>query len=236
MEPFITTAIGSADGIAALLWIPFGAVSILHLVLLRGSRTRLQGITKALLIPLLMAGLFGTAAPGGGVSGLVLAGLAFGWIGDLALQRTGDRWFLVGLGSFFVGHILYIRWFVLHIGAVLWWPIAPVGVVLGGAAVILWNQAGALRIPAIAYAAVLTVLLASAVAAATGSVAVGWSDSWSASGTAASRCAVAGAALFLVSDALLGLREFTPWIGRAQVAVMATYIPAQLCIGLSGLV
>lgn len=207
------------------IWIPFGAVAILHLLLLLLDRERSAGVTKALLIPTLIPALF-VAGAGRSVAPLVIVGLVLGWFGDIALLGRGTRSFLVGLALFLIGHLSYILWFGRHVDATvlidLWWTIVPALAVLLGVGMLLWHRAGELRLPAIVYSLVLIVSVLTTAAA----VRSGWDRGL---------LALAGASLFLVSDAILGIREFTPWIGRAQVAVMATYIPAQVCIGLSGI-
>lgn len=203
----------------------FGAVVVLHIFFLIIGWNRSSAASKTLLIPTLILSVTAGKISGGTIAPLVVVGLVFGWLGDIALLGKGSRPFIIGLTLFLLGHIAYIYWFGAHVSSPfivrMWWILPPAIAILIGAGLLLWRRAGPLRIPAIVYSVVLTFSLVVAVTA----LRSGWDRGVP---------AATGAALFLVSDAILGLREFTPWIGRAQVAVMATYIPAQLCIALSG--
>lgn len=130
--------------------------------------------------------------------------------GDLALLPAVDR-FIIGLASFLVGHIAFVVMFVF-LGLDTWWlgAIALLGVlavaVYVGRPIIVGAKSSdpALVVPVRAY---LTVISSMAV--------FGW-----ATGRPA---AIVGSSLFVLSDAILGWRQFIgsrPWM---PVAVMATY-------------
>jgi len=97
----------------------------------------------------------------------VLAGLVLGAIGDVAL--LSPHGFLAGLGSFLLGHLAY----AVAVGTYLpprTWPhatgiyaLAPIIVGLGVLAW-LWPKLGSLRIPVIAYVAVILAMVVAALA------------------------------------------------------------------------
>lgn len=140
--------------------------------------------------------------------------------GDIALLPAVDK-FVLGLASFLLGHLVFIALFVqygmpeLVLGGVAMVLVAVLGGTVGarvvqGAA----RKDPALRIPVAAY---LLVISAMAVCGwATGN---GW--------------VIAGTTLFLISDALLGWRQFVrpqPWM---SLAVMVTYHGAIVSLALS---
>ncbi len=151
---------------------------------------------------------------------LAVIGLVFCLIGDIALLDVIDK-FIVGLGAFLIGHVVFIATFVvLHLHKPLFGIVAA-GVLAVHAAVIGRRIiAGAaatkpeLKVPVLAY---LTVISSMAVVAAMTGI---W---W----------AMAGATAFVISDTLLGWREFVgkkPWF---PLAVMVTYHAALVGIALS---
>jgi uncharacterized membrane protein YhhN len=97
----------------------------------------------------------------------VLAGLILGAVGDVAL--LSPHGFLAGLGSFLLGHLAY----AVAVGTYLpprTWPgaagsyaIVPIAVGLGALAW-LWPKLGSLRIPVIAYVAVILTMVVAALA------------------------------------------------------------------------
>ncbi|MET9978025.1 lysoplasmalogenase [Streptomyces microflavus] len=166
-------------------------------------------VAKPLLMPLLAA----YAAVRGGPR-LLIAALLFGWGGDVFLLADNDLAFLLGMGSFAVGHVCYLALFgrgrppaqvataigyavVLVVFLVLIWPDLPAG----------------LRAPLTGYSLLLTAM------------------AWRAG--ALGRYAAAGGALFLLSDALIatGIAEW-PRLPVPDFWVMSTYIAAQFLLAL----
>lgn len=151
---------------------------------------------------------------------LAVIGLVFCLIGDIALLDVVDK-FIVGLGAFLVGHVVFIGMFVaLHLHK-HWWGLVAAAVLAVHAALIGRRIiAGAsatkpeLKVPVLAY---LTVISSMAVVAA-------MTGRW---------WAIAGATAFVISDTLLGWREFVgkkPWF---PLAVMVTYHAALVGLALS---
>ncbi|MET3962785.1 putative membrane protein YhhN [Marmoricola sp. OAE513] len=187
----------------------------------RAHRARV--LTKPMLMPTLMASLI--TDPNSATSPLrtsTLAAQAGGWGGDLALMGDEPKHFVAGSGSFALGHAAYISGFLanrsrtrrpgakLVVGA--WAATMPV---MAFKASQLDRRLG----PTIAgYSA----MLATTVATAT--------QLDPALPRSARRLTLAGAAMFMLSDSILGTRKFLlknppP---RLESAVMATYTTAQL--------
>ncbi len=91
---------------------------------------------------------------------LILAGLVFSWAGDVFLlfDQNGPAFFIAGLTSFLITHILYIGYFlnILSRGktgksAITWVElmVAAFGILL---LVILWKGLGVMKVPVIIYA------------------------------------------------------------------------------------
>nr|WP_037884195.1 MULTISPECIES: lysoplasmalogenase [unclassified Streptomyces] len=159
-------------------------------------------IAKPLLMPLLVTHMATRGAPRP-----LLAALLFGWGGDLALLFDADAAFLVGMGSFAVGHVCYLVLFGKR----------PANPLLGGAYLLallgtvglMWSDLPAdLRIPVAGYSLLLTAM-------AFRSSALGL------------RAGIGGA-LFLLSDTLIatGVAEW-PQLPRPDFWIMATYLAAQ---------
>ncbi len=210
---------------------------------------RWRRVTKPLLMPTLAAA---TLTDSGGVphsptGRLGLAGLAAGWVGDLALLREGTPAFAAGAGAFGVGHVAYSAAYrslphrsltrsPLTRGlAGLWLITAPL---LSLAAARQERVLG----PAVAGYSALLCSMAAQAGAVTAPVSA-----------AARRDLAAGALLFVASDTMLGAFKFLPGSpdddnresagdsdshnagrravpARAESLVMASYTLAQFLI------
>ncbi|WP_405509754.1 lysoplasmalogenase [Streptomyces cyaneofuscatus] len=171
-------------------------------------------VAKPLLMPLLAA----YAAVRGGPR-LLIAALLFGWGGDVFLLGDSDLVFLVGMGSFAVGHVCYLTLFgrgqarMARTRASLAAGIAY-AVVLAVFLVLIWSDLPAeLRVPVAGYSLLLTAM------------------AWRAG--VLGRYTAVGGALFLLSDALIatGIAEW-PRLPAPDFWVMLTYIAAQLLLAL----
>jgi len=151
---------------------------------------------------------------------LAVIGLVFCLIGDIALLDVIDR-FVVGLGAFLVGHVVFIAMFAaLHLHRPLWGLAALLVLVPHGAIVGRRIVAGAsaqnptLKGPVVAYLLVITAM--AVIAVMTGR----W---W----------AIAGAAFFVASDTVLGWRAFVAEKQWMALTVMVTYHAALVGMALS---
>ncbi len=193
----------------------------------RGTRRA----TKSLLMPVLAHGFAastrGSRLP---VRRATLAAQLLSGCGDVALLGRGDRLFLTGLGSFLAAHGAYTAGFAtlrsrgpLDRAAARGTRLAAASFLVVGPT--LAHAAGqrspGLRVPVMGYGAALCAMVATA------------SQVGPPAGTAARRRITVGTALFLISDGLLGTREFLLPEGAAgarrvlDVGVMATYTAAQ---------
>jgi uncharacterized membrane protein YhhN len=186
---------------------------------------RARVLTKPLLMPTLMGSLVtDRRAASSPLRTTTLLAQGGGWGGDLALMGHGTKPFAIGSGSFAVGHAAYITGFLRNRSSTprpgpkavagLWAVTAP-GMAFGA-----YRQEKVLG-PAIAgYSA----MLAGTVAAAT--------QLDPALPPSARRVTLLGAALFMLSDSVLGTRKFLLKNAppRVESVVMATYTAAQLLL------
>ncbi len=189
---------------------------------------RARRVTKPLLMPVLSASLAtSTTARRSPLRTSTLLAQVGGWGGDVALLGSGTKPFLVGAGSFALGHTAYVSGFLRHQDpqpiaaarapravATSWLVSGPALALLAG------RQHRELGIPVLAYAAGLAAMVATA------------THLDPALPRSARALTAAGAGLFLVSDTVLGVRKFAltdPSPGLERV-VMATYTAGQLLL------
>lgn len=158
---------------------------------------------------------------------LLVAALALSAIGDAFLAHDGEKAFLGGLASFLAAHLVYVALFA-RVGAgteilsVQPWRLAlPVLVTLGALPLVRWLLPAAgpgMRVPVAAYAAAIIAMM------------------WT-SATVAAPVVMAGAALFVVSDAILAMAKFlfapaSRYHAWAAPSVWVLYYLAQVAITL----
>lgn len=198
----------------------YALVSLVHIVGHLASATWLTLATKPLLMPVLAAYLLSVSArPLTRTVRVVLAALAFSWLGDVLLEASGlaeaDGLFLAGLGGFLVAQVLYIAAFtpLVRAGTPPRPPLWALAYVPFGATLVafLAPELGVFLVPVALYAVAICTM---------GIVAAG-----------VNRFTALGAAVFVASDTLLALGRFTDllvWSESIQrVAVMSTYTLAQ---------
>jgi len=183
---------------------------------------RLHHVVKPLLMPALAATLVGDDRRGPAVRP-TLAAQGLSWGGDVALMGTSGRRFLAGVGSFLGAHLAYLGAFrALGAGAPAATSssravLALSSVVVPANAVLAGRRDPRMGVPVGAYGVVLAAMAASAASLP---------DS-------PERGRIrAGAALFLLSDSLLGAQLFLRDEPHRvlESAVMATYTSAQWLI------
>lgn len=150
----------------------FAALTIAAAVALlfaeRAGSLRFIWLTK----PVAALGFVLTAGASGALSHpagqALFAGMVLGLIGDVFLIMKHDkRMFLIGLVSFLFGHLAYVIAFGLR-GVDGRTTLIAAVVLLGPALLVgrwLWPHAGRLRVPVLAYIAVISVMQAMAVGA-----------------------------------------------------------------------
>jgi len=209
-------------------WVVLYATALLgDIVGVAAGLDHLHVFCKPLLMPLLIVGLFSNKKNIVSTPWQYIAtGLFCSWAGDLFLlyEARNPHFFIGGLASFMVAHLCYIGYyfkcgaslshaFKNHAGWCLLALAYSVGLV-----VLLLPKLGSLLIPVIAYAAVLTIMLITSIAAI-GVVSKNVSVLF-----------VIGASAFVFSDSLLAINKFYQPFAMAGVLIMLTYGAAQLLI------
>lgn len=210
-RPGGTGAGGRAERFARPVLLAFLLAATADLAGLLAGAEAVHLVAKPLLMPLLAV----YAALRGGPR-LLVAALLFGWGGDVFLLGDADLAFLVGMGSFAVGHVCYLTLFGRGGGRGRVPVAAGAGyaVVLAVFLALIWPDLPAdLRIPLTGYSLLLT------------------ATAWRAGVFGA--YAAAGGALFLLSDALIatGIAKW-PQAPAPDFWVMLTYIAAQALLTL----
>jgi uncharacterized membrane protein YhhN len=174
-------------------------------------------LTTLLIILIALTG--GSAVPPP-YQALIVIGLLFCLGGDVLLMLP-PRYFIFGLVSFLIGHLLYVAAFVADAGfTISWWglPLLLLGLFIYR---LLHAHLGRLRGPVIAY--ILIILL------------MAWQalGRWSATPTIGALLAASGALSFVASDAALALDRFRARFRHARLVVLSSYWLAQWLIALS---
>lgn len=210
---WFTSGIGHADSIALL--ISLVAAALYLLVLGQGPSWRLS-VLKTLSTALLALVAWRMGGPA-----LLVAGLALSALGDLFLSRDGEKAFIGGLVSFLVAHVAYIVLFVRigHGPAVLLSiPLLAAAAVMVAASlallrIILRHVSGELRLPVMVYCTALVLMGLTALATERSMI-------------------IAGAVMFVASDAILAWEKFVEPAASARkppmrIAVWILYYAAQ---------
>ena len=189
--------------------------------------TTLRLVTKGLPVIALIFWL--NSAPASTYRRWISFGLLFGLGGDILLdipEAQLANQFVLGLGSFLVGHLAYIRAYTSDTRR-----LAPAGLlfalVCGGSMLAILNSSpeglGAFLLPVAIYALVISCMLWRAVARI-GVAAVPRESALLAAG---------GALLFVISDAMIGINRFVQPFEAAPYAIIITYWLGQFGIAAS---
>jgi uncharacterized membrane protein YhhN len=158
--------------------------------------------------------------------GMILAALAFSWIGDITLQLTAFRedFFLLGLASFLVAQLLYLVAFFSTKGpnVLAKRPYLVIPVLAYGALVLwlLWGGLEEMKLPVALYTLVILTMLTAAINRK-GKV-----------NPHSYQLVLAGAILFVLSDSMIAINKFGQPFELARVAIMTSYITAQFLIAI----
>ena len=194
-------------------WILFavgGVFAVGDWIAVAGERTRWEYLCKPAATIALVAVAATLDPVHGDVRDWFVAALVLSLAGDVFLMLPGDR-FVPGLGSFLVAQILFTVGFALHGGSAGEYVLGAV-IVAVVAAPIVTRFVGALVRgghralvgPVIAYMVAIAAMVASAIASGNG-------------------FAIAGAAMFFVSDSLIAETRFVGPRRFVPVAIMVTY-------------
>jgi uncharacterized membrane protein YhhN len=165
---------------------------------------------------------------------LILAGLVFSMAGDVLLIPVDKpQAFLGGLVAFLLGHVMYIAAFVTLQASIIKavsWPgelVSALGLIVAGAVVYRYLRPGLgrMRVPVIAYIAVISIMVDRAFGIA-----------WVHSGPATQPASIlVGALLFYLSDAILAINKFRleGQMPHYRLWNLSTYYTGQLLIALS---
>jgi len=180
---------------------------------------------KPLILPILM--VIVTFSENFPTKKILLTALLFSWIGDIILlfSDKGELYFIFGLVSFLVSHLVYIVLFNKqqttreNDNKVQFW--LGVFLILGYFTFMfftLFPKLGPLKIPVLVYAIVITTMLFFAFKG---------SLKWS---IPANKYIFIGAIVFVSSDSVLAFNKFYAPIEHASFYIMATYCLAQYLI------
>lgn len=154
--------------------------------------------------PATLALLLLWAATGPNASWYLLAALALCLLGDVYLMLPVDL-FAAGLGAFLLGHVFYIADFeVTLLSRTIWFVLVLAATIPLALRIIRAIPQPPLRIAVGVYMATIALMVGSAIA------------SWELT-------AVAGALLFMASDAMIALDRFVAPFAWARLAVVVTY-------------
>jgi len=213
MMPF-PGGFGHLDNVALLISL---AAAVLYLLMLGQGTSWWLSVAKTLSTSLLAIIAWDMGGPV-----LLVAGLALSALGDLFLSRDGEKAFISGLVSFLVAHVAYIVLFA-SIGqspaVLLSMPLVLVAAGLIAASlallrIILRHVSGELRLPVMVYCTALVLMGLTALATERALL-------------------IAGAAMFVASDATLAWEKFVEPAASARkppmrFAVWVLYYAAQV--------
>ncbi|MDP2748565.1 lysoplasmalogenase [Pseudomonas sp.] len=188
---------------------------------------RLSGLSELGLlskgIPVVALLLWLRTAPSGLYRRWISLGLLASLAGDILLDWPGDL-FVFGLGAFLFAHLAYLRAYLSDCTQPAWLALL-LALATGGTmfAILARANLGPLLIPVACYALAISAMLWRALARL-GQPGLNSSTT---------RLAAAGAALFVLSDSLIGINRFVAPFDAAPLAIMLTYWLGQWAIAAS---
>ena len=205
------------------LWLPLGVAGFLAIIYGFTLSRSPPSPAKLLLKISGMVILTGVAASAGAPP-LLVAGLAACTLGDAFLAGRTERWLIPGMAAFFVGHVFYVAlfWSAGQVSGELLNYTARGVLVFAGAGYVFWlsPSLGPMRLPVLAYAAVILVMGAAAIALPPGYGLV-----------------LVGALMFIASDAILANELFRRPTGETprwlpSISLWNLYFFGQMLIAL----
>lgn len=195
----------------------------IHMIFTKNEYIKGRIYTKPLLMPLLAIYYISSVAE---VNKFIIMSLVFAFIGDVFLMWPERKTnFLLGLGSFLIGHLCYVLLFLQNISFAkdvpVWFYLIIIMYTIGARAVMkkLKNNLGDMVIPTYIY--MLIILTMSFVSLARIFV-MDMSISF--------LLPFIGSLLFLCSDSMLGFYTFNGKFKNGDVYIMLTYVLAQALI------
>jgi uncharacterized membrane protein YhhN len=213
----------------------YAVLGVLHLAAEFGQFTMVSMLTKVLLMPTLVIYLWQTIGLKGSAR-FILIGLVFSWFGDIFLMFPRDEYseslrktlFLCGLVSFLIAHIQYIIAFIKDIhpypkaSILIEKPFWVIPFLLYILCLLLFLAPHTSRVgmtfPICIYAVTIMIMCLAAF------------NRKNIVSERSFRLVFVGAVLFVLSDSLIALTVFYQHFEYDRIAIMFTYIAAQLCI------
>lgn len=141
---------------------------------------------------------------------VIIAGLVFCLIGDVLL--LSDDYFLHGLGSFLIGHIIFIYGYST-VGGFKWYPLPFIGLAIMNALVyyFILSDLDSLRIPVLLYTAIISIMAWQAISL------------YTYRSNEAFLFLAMGAVAFIISDGFIAVRMFARTFELSGVYILSTY-------------
>lgn len=213
--------------------ISFILIAILDLVIEYLDIQQGRFLVKPLICIVLMGYLVNTTKLTGNFSKLIFGGLLFSLVGDIALifAGNGGTFFMVGLGTFLIAHILYSLAFFRDyrydpmaskkFGHIMLFTMA-----IFTAGMYFWMRPylNGMKYPVMAYMIIISIM---AILAA---------YRYGRVNLVSFRLILAGAVFFIISDTLLAVNKFVEPFLYSGILIMATYMAAQYLITMGAVV
>ena len=203
------------------LLLPVSVLFALIYLLVPFQEGSLPYIGSKTLTCLLLAAYAFLALPKGRLQKTVTLALIISSLGDFFLAIRSADYFVEGLGSFLIAHLIYISAFARHrdIGSKA--PhVLPLTLIIGLLAIvmmtILWPHLGALKAPVCLYIIVISLMAIAAVHSRFQSALI-----------------IPGVLSFLISDGLIAVSKFLTPLPFSASMIWITYVTAQVLIVLA---
>jgi uncharacterized membrane protein YhhN len=204
----------------------FFADLLLELIAVANNWISIRFFTKPLLAAVLLTWFLFSSRGYLLIRYYIVAALFFSWSGDvlLLMEEKAAIYFIAGLSSFLLAHIIYILFFLRvrnrEPDKKPWniFIIIAVGIYAAVLFLFLNPHLGNLKIPVLAYTIVISAMLICAI------------HSFNISNKKAAYWCITGATLFVVSDSILAINKFYHHYPLEDIAIMFTYGLAQFAI------
>ena len=191
-----------------------------YLVLVFFEKEDIASFIKPILVPVLLLSFYASVKNKGNYK--IIGALVFSTMGDILLIFEGRPFFILGLLSFLLAHVLFVLIFRSRVGTIKldFYTVVCSLFILSYYFFFmkfLWSHLGAMRIPVLAYAFVISGMLWMALQLLRSTSSLRWHI-------------VLGALFFVVSDSLLSIQLFYSSFELAHFYVMLTYLLAQFLL------
>lgn len=202
----------------------FVGISVIYLIQLFIGQDQIAWYLKPILLPFLILETY--SSENFKTKKLLLSALFFSWIGDIILMFAdkGELYFIFGLVSFLIAHIIFIALFTkqekenISTNKLFWVGLIIVGIYLFGMLSLLYPSLGDLKIPVTVYAITISTMLLMAIK--------GYFN-WRKPNNLT---VLLGALIFVSSDSILAINKFHSELPKSGFLIMITYIVAQFLI------